>query len=169
MTFVWLDFALLGVILLSMLISVFRGFVKEVMSLVGWVLAGWVAFRFSTDFAVFLEHFVEQDGLRYALAFVGLFIGMLIFSMLVNHLISKLIHLSGLKIVDRILGSVFGALRGSLIVIVVVLLGGISPLAADAVWSDSFMVEYFEQASTWLSENFAERVEQGITTQQVDL
>lgn len=169
MTLVWLDYALLAVILLSTLISLFRGFVKEVMSLLGWVLAGWTAFRFSNDFALFLQRFISHEGAGYALAFVGLFIGVLILSVLVNRLITKLIHLGGLKTIDRVLGCLFGALRGALVVTVLVLLGGISPLAADAVWSDSFMIEYFGEVSTWLSENIAERVEPSITTQEIDL
>ncbi len=169
MTLVWIDYALLGVILLSTLISVFRGFVKEVMSLLGWVLAGWTAFRFSTDFAVFLGRFVEHEGLRHALAFIVLFVGVLILSVLVNHLVAKLVHISGLKAIDRILGCIFGGLRGALIVTVLVFLGGISPLAAETVWSGSFMVEYFEQVATWLSENLPVPVDPGVEGRQVDL
>jgi len=169
LTLVWLDYALLAVILLSVLISIFRGFVKEVMSLLGWVLAGWTALRFSNDSAVILENFVNHDGLRYALAFIGLFVGVLLLSMLVNHLVTKLIHVSGLKSVDRVLGCLFGALRGALIVTILVLLGGVSPLAAEPEWSDSFMVEYFEEVANWLSENVAGRVGEGVPSQQVDL
>jgi len=168
-TLVWLDYALLGVILLSMLIGVLRGLVKEVMSLLGWVLAGWAALQFSTAFAMFLENFVSHDGLRYALAFISLFVGMLVLSMLVNHLVTKLVQLSGLKGIDRVLGSFFGALRGALIVVVLVLLGGISPMAAEPAWSDSIMVEYFEQVANWLSDNFAGHVAESVSGQQVDL
>jgi len=168
-TLVWLDYALLGIILLSTLISVFRGFVKEVMSLLGWVLAGWTAFRFSGDFAQFLERFITHEGLQHALAFLVLFVGVLILSVLVNHLVAKLVHLSGLKAIDRILGCVFGALRGGLIVVVAVFLGGISPLAAEPVWSGSFMVGYFEQIATWLAENLPGTMTQSIKGQPVDL
>lgn len=169
MTLVWLDYALLGVILLSTLIGVLRGLVKEVMSLLGWVLAGWTALTFSSEFSILLESFVNHDGLRYALAFIGLFVGVLVVSMLLNHLVTKLIHLSGLKGIDRLLGSLFGALRGGLIVIVLVLLGGISPLAAEPVWPASIMVEHFEQAANWLSENFSGHLEQGVSSRQIDL
>jgi len=168
-TLIWLDYALAGVILISMLIGVLRGLVKEVMSLLGWVLAGWTALQFSSEFALFLENFVSHDGLRFALAFIGLFVGVLVVSMLVNHLVTKLIHLSGLKGIDRLLGSLFGALRGALIVVVLVLLGGISPMAAEPAWSNSIVVEYFEQAANWLSGNFAGHMEQGIKSQQIDL
>jgi len=168
-TLVWLDYVLLGVILLSTLIGVLRGLVKEVMSLLGWVLAGWTALTFSAEFAIFLENFVQHDGLRFALAFIGLFVGVLVVSMLVNHLITKLIHLSGLKGIDRLLGSLFGALRGGLVVIILVLLGGISPLAAEPVWSSSIMVEYFSQAASWLSENFSGQIRQGVSSQQIGL
>ncbi len=169
MTIVWLDYALLGVALLSTLIGVLRGLVKEVMSLLGWVLAGWTALQFSTSFAVFLENFVSHDGLRYALAFVSLFIGVLVLSMLVNHLVVKLVHLSGLKGIDRTLGALFGTLRGGLIIVVLVLLGGISPLAAEPVWSSSFMVGYFEQISNWLSDSFSGQIGDNIQRQQIDL
>ena len=169
MTFVWLDYALLAIILISTLIGVLRGLVKEVMSLLGWILAGWTALHFSSDFTLFLENFVSHDGLRYALAFISLFVGVLVVSMLVNHLITKLIHLSGLKAIDRIFGCLFGALRGGLVVVVLVLLGGISPLAADPVWPASIMVEYFEQAANWLSDNFSGHVGESVKSQQIDL
>jgi len=168
-TLIWLDYVLAGVILISMLVGVLRGLVKEVMSLLGWVLAGWTALHFSADFSIFLENFVSHDGLRFALAFIGLFVGVLVVSMLVNHLITKLIHLSGLKGIDRLLGSLFGALRGALIVVVLVLLGGISPMAAEPAWSGSIVVEYFEQAANWLSDNFSGHIEQGSSGQQIDL
>ncbi len=169
MTLIWLDYVLVGVILISMLIGVLRGLVKEVMSLLGWVLAGWTALQFSNEFALLLENFISHDGLRFALAFIGLFVGVLVVSMLVNHLVTKLIHLSGLKGIDRLLGSLFGALRGALLVVVIVLLGGISPMAAEAAWSNSIVVEYFEQAANWLSDSFAGHMEQGVKSQQIDL
>jgi len=167
-TFVWLDYALLAVILLSTLIGVLRGLVKEVMSLLGWVLAGWAAFYFSADFSLFLKNFVNHDGLRYALAFLSLFIGVLVVSMLVNHLVSRLVHLSGLKGIDRTLGALFGALRGGLVVVVLVLLGRISPLAAEAVWLDSFMVEYFGQIATWLADSFSAQTGADLQSQEID-
>lgn len=165
----WVDITLLVVILLSLVIGVIRGLVKEVMSLLGWVLAGWIALRYSSGFSVFLENFVVHEGVRFALAFLGLFVGVLFASMLLNHLVSKVVQLSGLKAIDRVLGALFGTLRGAVIVLVLVLLGGITPLASDSAWASSYLVDYFGQAANWLSENFSGQVTQGVENQQIDL
>lgn len=164
----WVDITLLVVILLSLVIGVIRGLVKEVMSLLGWVLAGWVAFRYSSGFSEFLANFAVHEGARFALAFIILFLGVLFTSMLVNHLVAKAVQLSGLKGIDRVLGALFGTLRGGVIVLVLVLLGGITPLAADPAWDGSYLVDYFGQAAEWLSENFSDRVDGSVEGQQVE-
>ena len=75
---IWLDYALLTVVALSALYSVFRGFVREVMSLLGWVLSFWMAIKFSDPVAGLFDGIIESPGARFSLAFLLLFLSIMI-------------------------------------------------------------------------------------------
>ncbi len=140
----WVDIAILVIVGISALISVMRGLVKEVLSLVAWVLAFWVAIIFSSNIAVMLEAHVSTESVRNILAFLSLFIGTLLLMGLVNLLISKLMDSTGLTGTDRALGVIFGVLRGVAIVLVLVLLAGLTPVPEDPWWQQSIFLGHFE-------------------------
>ena len=106
----WVDYVIIGIIALSAIISVVRGFVKEVLSLLAWGLSFWVALTFSPQLSSFLSNYVETASIRLFAAFAALFIVTLILSALVNHLISTIVEKTGLSGTDRSLGIVFGLL-----------------------------------------------------------
>ena len=112
---VWIDIAILAVISVSTLISLVRGFVKEAVSLVVWFSAFFIASTFYVNVATLLTNISDQF-LRNAAAIAILFISTLIIGALVNYLISQLVSKTGLSGTDRVLGLVFGALRGALVV-----------------------------------------------------
>lgn len=150
---VWIDYALIAVVALSALISLFRGFVKEALSLLVWVLSFLVATQYAETVAAFLEAQINNDEIRYALAFATVFLATLIICAIITRLIVKLIRLSPLSGVDRVIGVFFGLMRGVVLVAVVVLLGNMTPLAADPVWSDSIIIAELQQFTDWFVEN----------------
>ena len=105
------DIIILSVIGLSALLSLMRGLVKEVLSLLAWVVAFWLAFRFCGLLADHLAGVIVQAPARVALAFIAILIGSLIAFGLANALINKLLASSGLGPTDKLLGMIFGALR----------------------------------------------------------
>lgn len=111
----WIDFTILGVILLSTVISLIRGFVKEAISLAVWFAAFFIASQFYADLATYMTKFDEQL-IRNGVAIAILFASTLILGGLVSYLVSQLVQFTGLSGTDRALGSVFGLLRGALIV-----------------------------------------------------
>jgi membrane protein required for colicin V production len=111
----WIDYAILGVILLSSVISIIRGFVKEAISLAIWFSAFFIASQFYADLAIYLSNF-DDLMIRNGVAIAILFVATLLIGGLVNYLISQLVQFTGLTGTDRALGLVFGALRGILIV-----------------------------------------------------
>ena len=111
----WIDFTILGVILLSTVISLIRGFVKEAISLAVWFAAFFIASQFYADLATFMTKFDDQL-IRNGVAIAILFASTLILGGLVSYLVSQLVQFTGLSGTDRALGSVFGLLRGALIV-----------------------------------------------------
>ncbi len=113
----WIDYTIIGIVLLSALISVARGFVKEILSLVAWAAAFFVAVKFYQPVAA-LFTFTEDTLVRITIALFVLFAGTLMAIGLVNYIITLVLQKTGLTGTDRLLGMVFGAVRGAVIVLV---------------------------------------------------
>lgn len=146
----WFDYLIIGVIALSAFISLWRGFVREAFSLAVWILAFWVGWNFFRDLAPHLETWVGTPSIRLALAFVILMILTLMVGGLVNFLLVKLVESSGLSGTDRLIGVVFGAARGALLVAALVLLAGLTPFPEDPWWKASVLAPYFQELALWL-------------------
>ncbi|MDH5545951.1 MAG: CvpA family protein [Gammaproteobacteria bacterium] len=147
-----LDLAILGILLLSALISFVRGFTKEVFSLAAWVLAIWVAVTYTGLGTLFLESYISHPSLRVGVAFIVLFLVTLILATLLNVLLSSLVKKTGLSGTDRMVGLIFGVARGAVIVSVLVLLAGITELPKERWWQESRLLSHFEQMASWLRE-----------------
>ena len=146
----WLDLVILGIIIPSALISLIRGFVKESISLVTWIVAGVIAFRYFSPMAEMLEPFVEAPTIRYVAGFAILFVSTLVVGAIVNFIMSQLVSRTGLSGTDKALGVVFGGARGVLIVTMVVLLASLTPMPEATWWQDSASVGWFQQLAEWL-------------------
>jgi membrane protein required for colicin V production len=145
----WIDLVIIGVIALSALISLIRGFVKESISLVTWVVAGLLALRYYSPMADLLEPFIESVTLRNWVGGGILFVATLIVGAIVNFIVSQLVSKTGLSGTDKALGVVFGAARGILIVTMIVLLASLTPMPEATWWQDSVMIEFFQQLAEW--------------------
>ena len=149
-TLIWIDYVIFAVIGLSAIIGLFRGFVREALSLVAWGAAIWVALTFAPLAGSYLEPYIETPSLRHITAFAGLFLATLIVGAIVNYLVSLLVRKSGVGGTDRFLGLFFGIARGGLVVAILVLLAGLTPLPEDPWWSESETLPYFEEMAVSL-------------------
>jgi membrane protein required for colicin V production len=148
---IWVDYVIIGIIGLSALISLIRGFMREALSLAAWVLAFWVAWTFFRELAVQLDWFTVPS-VRLGAAFVLLFIATLMLGALVNFLVGQLVEKTGLSGTDRMIGVLFGAARGAVLVAILVLLAGLTPLPNDPWWKESHLIVYFQELAVWLKE-----------------
>lgn len=146
----WADIAMLVVIAISAGISLLRGFAKEAMSLAIWIAAIWIALAFAPAFSGWLTDWVDQPSIRNALAFIALLVTVLILGALVSYLVSQLIRKTGLSGTDRMLGMVFGVVRGVVIVAVLVMLAGLTALPQDPWWSESAFMPHVQTLAVWL-------------------
>ncbi|MBZ2187679.1 CvpA family protein [Alcanivorax sp. JB21] len=150
------DGVILFIIAVSALISVRRGFMREAFSLVTWVAAFVVARLFGPGLEVMLESSIDTPSVRMAVAFGSLFAATLIVGALINHLLGELVRVTGLSGTDRLFGMVFGAVRGMVVVIVLVALAG-PMFVEDAWWQQSMLVPQFAMMEDWsrqLAEEF---------------
>lgn len=144
------DYAILGILLISSFISLIRGFVKEALSLAGWVLAFWVSLSFAVPLSRLFEAHMDDPTLRLIIAFAALFILSLIVSSVINFFASRLVQRTGLSGTDRFLGVIFGFLRGALLVSVLVLLAGLTTLPKEPWWNDSLLLFRFQAIAMWM-------------------
>ena len=146
----WIDLAIIALVVLSALLSLFRGFVKEALALASWLVALWVSMIFYEDLAVVLSQWIAEPSLQNIAAFSILFISVLLVGALINYLASKLVVKTGLAVTDRMLGVVFGAARGLVIVAILVLFAGLTPMPQDSWWQSSQLLGYFQEFALWM-------------------
>ncbi len=154
------DFALIGIVSVSVLIGVWRGVVYEVFSLLGWVVAFVLSQYCAPELAAMLP--VTTEATRVALAYVLVFIAvLLVWAMLVWSL-SRLIKAVGLGFIDGLLGALFGVLRGVLVVLVLVWVAGMTRIPEQKFWRDAKFSGSVEKVAllgkVWLPDNIAQRI-----------
>jgi membrane protein required for colicin V production len=148
----WVDLIIIVIIIISALISLVRGFVKESLSLASWILAGFIALRYFTPLADLLEPYIESPTIRTGTGFAILFVSSLIVGAIINYMASQAVTKTGLTGTDKSLGVVFGVARGLLIVTLLVLLAGLTPMPSEPWWNDSAMIEFFSDMANWIKD-----------------
>ncbi|MFJ5297074.1 CvpA family protein [Pseudomonas sp. NPDC088368] len=149
MSFTPVDWAIIAIVAISALISLKRGFVKEALSLLTWIIAGAVAWMFGGSLAQYLVNYIETPSARVIAGCTILFVATLLVGAMVNFLLGELIRVTGLSGTDRFLGMVFGAARGGLLVVVAVGLLSLGPVQQDQWWQQSRLLPQFVMVADW--------------------
>jgi len=156
------DYLVLFVLVCSILISTMRGLVKEVLSLLGWVIAFIVANAFGEPLAQLLPASISSNTMRLIIAFIALFIGVRLATMLLAKALEGLIKAGGLTVADRGLGGLFGLARGMVIVLAVVLLCGMTAVPQQPFWENALFSPLAETAARtvkpFLPNSFAQHI-----------
>lgn len=140
------DYGALAIVLLSALQGMWRGFWVELFSLIGWLAAFLLAAHFTQRVLPYVPANLPGGELtRMALAFVAIMALVLLGSGVLGALLGKLTQLAGLRSVDRSLGTLFGLIRGVLLVLLVVALAGFTSLPAQSFWQNALLLPYAEQ------------------------
>ena len=148
----WIDILIIGIIALSAVISLLRGFVQEAFSLATWIAAFWVAWFFFRPLATQFEHWIEVPSIRLGVAYGLLLLAVLVLGAILNRFMGMLVDSTGLTGTDRLIGAFFGAARGGVVVAILVLLGGLTPFPGDPWWQNSELIPYFQEMALWLKQ-----------------
>lgn len=152
-TFIWADYVILVIVFLSMIISLIRGFVKEALSLAGWIVAIIIALAYMEPLALILQTKLSSlaPSILNILSFSILLIISLIIAGLLNNLISKLVEKTGLSGTDRAIGMLFGIARGVVLVGILILLAGFTSVPQDPWWKQSVLIGHFQDLAMTLA------------------
>jgi membrane protein required for colicin V production len=140
------DYAVMAVIGLSALRGAWRGFIGEIFGLIGWIVAFLVACRYVERVVPWIPaHWPGGALTQWLIAFALIVIGVVLVAGVANALLGRLVHVSGLSGVDRSLGLMFGLVRGVVLVLILVVLGGLTELPQQDFWRNALLRPYTEQ------------------------
>ena len=137
------DIVIVVILLISLLVGLFRGFIREALSLFSWIASLWIAYTYATLGAQYLEPYIDQPPLRIVAAFAGIFIVALLLISIVSYLLYRLLSIAGISGVDRSLGTLFGLARGIIVVAILLLGATFMDFTSQPWWQGSLLVEYF--------------------------
>ena len=156
------DYAVLVIVGLSILISVIRGLVREVLALLAWLAAFATATLLGADVGAMMPEAIPTEELRLLTGFLIVFVGVLLVMSLAAMAISRLVKRAGLGVEDRMFGMLFGLARGGLIVLVLVLLAGLPTLPRDPIWRNAMLSSPLESLAlyvkAWLPGELSRRI-----------
>lgn len=160
-----IDYVVLAIVGFSVLLSVLRGFVRELLALAAWAVAFIVARLFGGDLAAMMPAEIPGEELRWLAGFATLFLTVLLAMSLVAVAVSQLVKSAGLSMEDRVLGAIFGVVRGVAVVIVLALVAGTTALPKQPVWREAALRPLLELVALgvkgWLPPALAQHIKYG--------
>lgn len=146
----YVDLLILGIVGFSIVTALFRGLIKEAISLGVWVAAVWAATVYASQFEYLLANYIGSASIRIIIMYSVLGLGVLLVGSLFNSLIGVFISKSGLGSIDTLLGAVFGGIRGCLIVALILLVIRVVDIPTGGLLASSILAPKFTPLVDWL-------------------
>jgi membrane protein required for colicin V production len=146
-----LDWAIVAILAVSCLLGIWRGLMREVFSVAGWIAAVVLSLRYAVPLGATLPGDISWPVLRTSIAVTGIVVACLFCAALLGWMVQKFIAAARLSGTDRMLGAVFGLLRGVLIIFAAVYFGSRTALAQQPAWRNALLVQPFDAGVRWLA------------------
>lgn len=146
-----LDWVFIAIVVASMLVGAFRGFVKEAISLASLLIAVWAAFALAPVGEGLIDQWIESQALRTWAARVAIFALVLMLGGLVGWGISRFLNQVGMSGLDRTLGLGFGFLRGAVVCGLIVIAGPYLELDRDSWWQEAKLLPFSTSVASAIS------------------
>jgi membrane protein required for colicin V production len=158
----YFDYAVLGIVAVSMLLGFIRGLVSEVLALVAWGVAIVAAKYFGVVTGIRLAPWIPDGTMQMIAGMALVFVGVLVGFTGLRWLVSMMVRAAGMGLLDRALGACFGILRGGLVVVLGVLVAGLTSLPKEIWWRSAMLAPPLETAvlamKPWLPQDVAKRI-----------
>lgn len=138
------DYAIIVLMLLSIGVGVIRGAIREVMNLIGWVLAFVLAYTYAGSLAPQFSEWVGEPLARTVLAWATIFLSAMVLAALVASLLSEVVRKLGLSALDRGVGALIGFARGMLMLLAITLIVGLTRVPQSAPWREAALTPWLE-------------------------
>lgn len=160
--FNWLDYLFSSIFVLFILLSLWRGLVKEVISLVAWAAGIFIGCLFAPKLAALLtdspavqatltqagskvgEHATAGNSFTVGACFIILLMGTLIIGAIINYIMAKVVQVSGISFFNRLLGGAFGFVKGFIVNLVILFCTQLTPYAQEPAWQQSQIVQAYQ-------------------------
>lgn len=150
------DYLLLVILLVSLVLGFYRGFLRETIALLSWLVGIWLAWHYAYLVVPYLAGLLQQSPWNIWVGRFLIFISMLVLGWIIANIVSHFVHQSGLgQTLDRILGVLFGAIRGAVVIAIMVMLGVQVQLDRSQWWRASHLMPTAVKLSGWVR-GFAE-------------
>lgn len=161
------DLIIIAVLVLSVLVGLWRGLISEVLALLTWIAAFWVAWMYGPAVSTHFDRMIQTPMLRLVIGYGICFIVVLIIGALVRILLQRLVDSTGLGGTDRLLGMIFGFVRGLLLVALMVFLVGLTSFAHEPMWQQSTLLPQFKGISLWLEQQLPPNVREHLQPENI--
>lgn len=131
------DWVVIGIVVVSALIGAWRGLVGEALAILAWVIALLAAWLFGASVGNALFAAVSDPALRMAAGFGAVIALVLVTMALLKMLLRRVLRALGLSLTDRLLGVLFGLVRGLAIVFLLVMVGGLTSAPRMHWWQEA--------------------------------
>jgi membrane protein required for colicin V production len=138
------DYAIIVLMLLSIGVGVIRGAIREVMNLIGWVLAFVLAYTYAGSLAPQFSEWVGEPLARTVLAWATIFLSVMVLAALIASLLSEVVRKLGLSALDRGVGALIGFARGMLMLLAMTLIVGLTRVPQSAPWREAALTPWLE-------------------------
>jgi membrane protein required for colicin V production len=153
MGMIWVDNAIIALLVIYTLIGVIRGFNQEVFSIIVWFIGIIVAWFYSQYFAILLLKFISTSLTRLAASFVALIFITLVMGGIINVLLGESVKKTGLTFLDHLGGLILGFGHGLVVVFVMIVVAGLTPLPKDRWWQESKLIPPFQSLASLVKDN----------------
>lgn len=159
---IWVDNAILVLLAIYTIVGIIRGFSQEVFSIMVWIIGIVVAWFFSQYFAVLLLKFFSTTSTRLAASFVALILITLLIGGIINLLLGESVKKSELSFLDRFGGLILGFCHGLVVIFVMVIVAGVTPLPKDSWWHESKFIPPFQSLASLIKGNTSSKLANSI-------
>ena len=155
--FIWVDYSIVALCSVTLIIGTMRGFSREVISLLCWVVGFWASLHFSLSSSVILQSFISAPQKRFAVAFITILIStILVISLLENWLTTRVKQTyNHTAIMERLGGLTCGTMQGVVVTTIIVFLAGFTAVPTNTWWQESSLLPSFQILVIWLRDHVA--------------